>query len=41
MEIKKANKCYVIDKDGNKFIDTTMGSGTQTFLNYLISANPV
>jgi len=29
MEIKKANKCYVIDEDGNKFIDTTMGSGAQ------------
>ena len=29
MEIKKANKYYVIDKDNNKFIDTTMGSGAQ------------
>ncbi len=29
MEIKKANKCYITDKDGNKFIDTTMGSGAQ------------
>jgi len=29
MEIKKANKCYITDKEGNKFIDTTMGSGAQ------------
>ena len=29
MEIKDANKCYVIDKFDNKFIDTTMGSGAQ------------
>ena len=29
MEIKKANKCYITDKEGNRFIDTTMGSGAQ------------
>ena len=29
MEVKKANKCYITDKKGNKFIDTTMGSGAQ------------
>ena len=29
MEIKTANKCYVIDAEGNKYIDTTMGSGAQ------------
>ena len=29
MEIKKANKYYIIDSYGNKLIDTTMGSGAQ------------
>ena len=29
MEIKKANKYYIIDSKGNKLIDTTMGSGAQ------------
>ena len=29
MEIKKANKNYIIDSYGNKLIDTTMGSGAQ------------
>ena len=29
MEIKTANGCYVTDSEGNKYIDTTMGSGVQ------------
>lgn len=29
MIIKKANKCYVTDVEGKKYIDTTMGSGAQ------------
>jgi len=29
MIVKKANKCYIIDTEGNKYIDTTMGSGVQ------------
>jgi glutamate-1-semialdehyde 2,1-aminomutase len=27
--IKKAKKCYILDDDGRKFIDTTMGAGSQ------------
>ena len=29
MIVKKANKCYIEDNKGVKFIDTTMGSGAQ------------
>ncbi len=29
MEIKTANGCYITDSNGNKYIDTTMGSGAQ------------
>ena len=29
MVITKANKCYVINSEGKKLIDTTMGSGAQ------------
>ena len=29
MEIKTANGCYITDSEGNKYIDTTMGSGAQ------------
>jgi len=29
MVVKEANKCYIVDENGNKLIDTTMGSGAQ------------
>ena len=29
MVIKKAYDCYIEDKQGNKFIDTSMGAGSQ------------
>tara|TARA_R110001592_G_scaffold105683_2_gene297260 strand:+ start:3120 stop:4247 length:1128 start_codon:yes stop_codon:yes gene_type:complete len=29
MVVKKAHKCFVVDEHGVKFIDTTMGSGSQ------------
>ena len=29
MVIRKAKGCYIFDSNGNRYIDTTMGSGAQ------------